>query len=149
MIVVKWIMAVPVTGQLLWKVWVPGGVDLGPAAVPGARRLHGSNTRTLDAWHAGTGSKLWSFSADGLISTNIAVARGAVYFGSSDDHVYAVSAPSQAGWGGSYSATRPPAASRLARITGKRGLFSAERTVVSPLTPGTDGKLRTDACRDA
>ena len=57
----------------------------------------------LDAWHAGTGSKLWSFSAEGLISTNIAVARGAVYFGSSDDHVYAVSSPSQAGSGGSYS----------------------------------------------
>jgi hypothetical protein len=92
----------------------------------------------LDAWHAGRGSKLWSFSAEGLISANIAVARDAVYFGSSDDHVYAVSSPSQAGSGGSYSATPPPAASRLARITGKRGLFPAERTVVSPLTPGTD-----------
>jgi hypothetical protein len=103
----------------------------------------------LDAWHAGTGSKLWSFSAEGLISTNIAVARGAVYFGSCDDHVYAASAASQAGSGGSYWATLPPSASRLARITGKRGLFSSERTVVSPLMSGTDGKLLTDACRDA
>jgi eukaryotic-like serine/threonine-protein kinase len=102
---------------LLWKVRVPGGVDLAPAAVPGVVHT-GSNTGTLGAWHAGTGSKLWSFSADGLISTNIAVARGPVYFGSSDDHVYAVSAPSQAGSGGSSSATPPPAASRMARITG-------------------------------
>jgi hypothetical protein len=53
----------------------------------------------LDAWHAGTGSKLWSFSAEGLISANIAVARGAVYFGSSDDHVYPVSAPIAGGIG--------------------------------------------------
>jgi len=96
-IVVKWIMACS-----------------GPR-----RRLHGSNTRTLDAWHAGTGSKLWSFSADGLISMNIGLARGAVYFGSSHDYVYALSAPSQADRAG------------LPRLLPRRLL---------PASPGSPGK---------
>ena len=78
------------TGEQLWKAAVTGGVF--PVATAGPVVYSGSNDGVLDAWQASTGNHLWSYrgALNSVIASNVVVAGGAVYFGSNDDHVYAV-----------------------------------------------------------
>jgi outer membrane protein assembly factor BamB len=80
------------TGEQLWKAAVTGGVF--PVATAGPVVYSGSNDGVLDAWQASTGNHLWSYrgALNSAIASNVVVAGGAVYFGSNDDHVYAVAA---------------------------------------------------------
>jgi len=80
------------TGEQLWKAAVTGGVF--PVATAGPVVYSGSNDGVLDAWQASTGNHLWSYrgALNSVIASNVVVAGGAVYFGSNDDHVYAVAA---------------------------------------------------------
>jgi outer membrane protein assembly factor BamB len=77
------------TGKQLWKVQIPGGVGLSPAAAGGVVYT-GSNNGVLTAWQATTGQKVWSFGAAAGIGTDIIVTGGVAYFGSSDHRLYAV-----------------------------------------------------------
>ena len=76
------------SGQRLWSVPVPGGVNLAPVVTGGAVYT-GSEDGVLDAWQASTGNKLWSYSAPDAIGSNVAAAGPRVYFGTGND-VYAV-----------------------------------------------------------
>lgn len=84
------------TGGQLWKTPVTGGV-FPVAATPGGAVYSGSNNGVLDAWQANTGHHLWSYGAapgaiSNAIASNVVVEGGIVYFGSNDQHVYAVAA---------------------------------------------------------
>ena len=68
-------------------------MGLGPTVADGVVYT-GSNNGVLDAWQASTGRHLWGYHASDTIGTYVAVAGGAVYFGTSDSHVYAVAAQS-------------------------------------------------------
>ena len=75
-------------GKPVWHQPVPGGVFMVAAA--GDTVYSGSNNGAVDAWHAASGQKKWSYPAGDAISSAIVVAGGVAYFGSNDHHLYAV-----------------------------------------------------------
>jgi outer membrane protein assembly factor BamB len=50
----------------------------------------GSNDYTVHALRAADGAQLWSFTAEGPVESQIAVAGGIAYVGSNDGKVYAL-----------------------------------------------------------
>jgi outer membrane protein assembly factor BamB len=79
------------TGQQLWSVPVTGAIYW-VAAGPGNAVYTITADGALDAWQADTGNHLWSQRGAAAPSTGIALDGGVAYFGSNDNHVYAVAA---------------------------------------------------------
>ena len=78
------------TGAVLWQASVAQGIFVSAAA---GNAVYGAgNDGLLHAWQATTGNRLWAFTTDGAIASNVTVAGGVVYFGSNDHHAYAVTA---------------------------------------------------------
>ncbi|HEY1624993.1 MAG TPA: PQQ-binding-like beta-propeller repeat protein [Streptosporangiaceae bacterium] len=78
------------TGALLWHAAVPQGIFVSTAA---GNAVYGAgNDGLLYAWQATTGNKLWAFTTGGPVASNVAVTGGIVFFGSADQHAYAVTA---------------------------------------------------------
>jgi outer membrane protein assembly factor BamB len=77
------------TGSSVWSATVPGGGSAAPALDSAGQVLVVPTTSGITALGTASGKRLWSFALPG--PTSPMLAAGAVYVGSSNDHVYAVS----------------------------------------------------------
>ena len=96
----------PTSGSHLWDIGEGGGMDLLPVH---ESVLYVGDGSFLVALDVGTGETIWKYAADGIVLAPPLVSDGVVYFGATDDYLYALTTdPDAPSWSSAPTPTPTP-----------------------------------------